>query len=47
MRMSATTTQDLEDLAELITEAWRRVAPAAMVDEFDAMDQQAGRVHTE
>ena len=47
MRMSATTTEDLEELTELITEAWRRVAPPAMVDHFDATEQQAGREPTE
>jgi hypothetical protein len=47
MRMSATTTEDLEELTELITEAWRRVAPPAMVDQFDAAEQQAGREPTE
>ena len=47
MRMSATTTEYLEELTELITEAWRRVAPPAMVDQFDATEQQAGREPTE
>lgn len=47
MRMNATTTEDLEELTELITEAWRRVAPRAMVDQFDATEQQAGREPTE